>query len=136
MKTVTHILFLLTPKAFVAYLDDTMSIRQALEKMRAHGFTAIPLISASTGEYLGTISEGDILWYIVSKGNFDMHHCEDVSILTVLRKDFIPAVKVDTSIDDLLKMVMVQNFVPVVDDRNILMGIVTRRSVLKTLLKD
>ncbi len=136
MNKVTHILFLLTPKAFVAYLDDTMSIRQALEKMRAHGFTAIPLISESTGEYLGTISEGDILWYIVNHGEFNMHQCENVSILTVLRKEFTPAVKVDTSIDDLLKMVMVQNFVPVVDDRNILMGIVTRRSVLKTLLKD
>ena len=42
--------------------------------------------------------------------------------------------KVDASINELKNMITEQNFVPVIDDRNILMGIVTRKRVLKELL--
>jgi len=35
---------ILKPKAEIAYLRDDCSIRQALEKMRAHGYTALPVI--------------------------------------------------------------------------------------------
>ena len=135
MKENTNILTLLTPKAKLAYLDDSMSVRQALEKMKAHGFSSIPLIREKTGEYLGSISEGDLLWFITSMKTYDLHECEGIPVASLLRRDYIPAVKVDTKIDELLKMVMEQNFVPIVDDRNILMGIVTRRSVINCLLK-
>ena len=135
MKENTNILTLLTPKAKLAYLDDSMSVRQALEKMKAHGFSSIPLIREKTGEYLGSISEGDLLWFITSMKTYDIHECEDIPVASLLRRDYIPAVKVDTKIEDLLRMVMGQNFVPIVDDRNILMGIVTRRSVIYSLLQ-
>ena len=135
MKENTNILTLLTPKAKLAYLDDSMSVRQALEKMKAHGFSSIPLIKEDTGEYLGSISEGDLLWFITSMPTYDLRECESVPVSSLLRRDYIPAVKVDTKIDDLLKMVMGQNFVPIIDDRGILMGIVTRRSVINCLLK-
>ncbi len=46
-----NVLFLLTPKAHVACLSENMNGRQALEKMRAHGFTALPLLSENR-EYL------------------------------------------------------------------------------------
>ncbi len=135
MKENTNILTLLTPKVKLAYLDDSMSVRQALEKMKAHGFSSIPLIREKTGEYLGSISEGDLLWFITSMKTYDIHECEGIPVASLLRRDYIPAVKVNTKIEDLLRMVMGQNFVPIVDDRNILMGIVTRRSVIYSLLQ-
>ena len=67
-----NVLSLITPKKQVAYLDDKMSLRQALEKMKAHGYAAIPLLKENTGEYLGTISEGDLLWYIVENEKFEL----------------------------------------------------------------
>ena len=136
MNKEPNILALLTPKARLAYLDDSMSCRQALEKMKAHGFTCIPLLSEKTGTYLGSISEGDLLWFITSQERYDMYECENIPVASLMRRDFIPAVKVDTTADEVLKMVMAQNYVPVVDDRNILMGIITRRSVIDALLKD
>ena len=51
----TNVLLLLTPKNEVACLNEKMNVRQAIEKMRAHGYRVIPLISKH-GEYLGTIS--------------------------------------------------------------------------------
>lgn len=131
----TNILLLLTPKTQLACLDETMNVRQAIEKMRAHGYMAIPLISKK-GEYLGTISEGDLLRCIVDEDCFDMESLEDINVVDLIRKDYTLPVKVDATMEKLLEMSIGQNFVPVVDDRNILMGIVTRRKVMQEVLKD
>ena len=131
----TNVLFLLTPKTQLACLKDSMNVRQALEKMRAHGFTAIPLISEA-GEYLGTISEGDLLWHIVNGEKISMEDLEETKITSLLRKNRFPAVKVDAEIGELVNLIINQNFVPVVDDRNVLMGIVTRRRVMQELFKN
>ena len=130
----TNVLLLLTPKNQVACLVETMNVRQALEKMKAHGYRVIPLIG-SNGEYIGTISEGDLLWYIEKNGTFDYRKMEDTKITDLLRKDNTPAVKVDAGIEEIVENIVNHNFVPVVDDRNVLMGIVTRRRVLQELLK-
>ena len=129
----TNVLLLLTPKNEVACLNEKMNVRQAIEKMRAHGYRVIPLISKH-GEYLGTISEGDILWHIVDEEDYDLEELESVMITELLRKDYAHPVKVDAGIDELAEEIVNANFVPVVDDRNVLMGIVTRRRVLQELL--
>ena len=131
----TNVLVLLTPKTQLAYLDDSMNIRQALEKMRHHGFMAIPVIS-KTGEYLGTISEGDLLWRIVDEDDYDLELLESIKVIDLIRKDYAKSAKVDVSMEKLVEMITFQNFVPIVDDRNILMGIITRRRVLQQLLRN
>lgn len=128
----TNVLLLLTPKKQVACLDEKMNLRQALEKMRAHGYSSIPLLSVS-GEYIGTISEGDLLWYIVNEDVMDLQALEDVSIMKLVRKKHMPPVKVDADINELVDNIVNFNFVPVVDDRNVLMGIVTRKKVMQEL---
>lgn len=130
----TNVLFLLTPKTKVAYLTESMNVRQALEKMRAHGYSAIPLI-AEDGRYLGTISEGDLLWHIVQDEDIRMEGLEDVPITQLLKANRVPAVKVDADAGELADMIINQNFVPVVDDRNVLMGIVTRKRVMQELFR-
>ena len=40
-----NILFFLTPKAMCAYLHDDFTIRQALEKMEASGYAALPILN-------------------------------------------------------------------------------------------
>lgn len=131
-----NILFLLTPKANVACLDDSLTVRQAIERFKAHGYTAMPMISKEDGQYLGTISEGDLLWNIVDNSYPDIKELENYKAVKLLKKYFMPAVKVDAKMDDVLRMVLSQNFVPVVDDRNIFMGIVTRRSIINYLLSE
>ena len=39
-----NIIFLLKPKNTVAYVYDVNTLRQGLEKMRVHGYTAVPVI--------------------------------------------------------------------------------------------
>ena len=130
-----NVLLLLTPKNELAYIDDGMSIRQTLEKMKAHSYTQIPVISKEKGEYVGTISEGDLLWFIEEKQEYELKTLQSTNITRILRKDFHPAIKVDADFEEVIAMITKQNFVPVVDDRNILMGIVTRARVIEELMK-
>ena len=127
-----NVLLLLTPKTELACLQDDMNVRQAIEKMKAHGYMAIPVLSKN-GEYLGTITEGDLLWKLVDEDS-DIEALDDINIKEIIRKNYTSAVKVDASIEELTSVITEQNFVPVVDDRNILMGIVTRKRVLKAML--
>jgi len=129
-----NVLLLLTPKTELACLYEDMNVRQALEKMRAHGYMAIPVISKD-GEYVGTITEGDLLWKLVDE-DCDVETLQEYPIKEIVRKDYTSAVKVDADTKQLTNMITKQNFVPVVDDRNILMGIVTRKKVIKALLEN
>lgn len=125
-----NIVMLLRPKSEVAYVYEDNSLRQGLEKMRRHGYTAVPVIDKEGG-YVGTVSEGDFLWHIIDYGDADIHEQEAYQIKNILRKDWNMPVKIDETMDELLLRVMDQNFVPVVDDRTRFMGIITRKDVIK-----
>ena len=56
-----NILRFLTPKEDVEYINIESSVRQGLEKMKYHGYAAIPVID-SEGKYVGVVTEGDFLW--------------------------------------------------------------------------
>lgn len=125
-----NILFFLTPKSEVAYLYDDVSLRQALEKMEYHRYSAIPIISRN-GEYIGTITEGDFLWEIKKRGGLDLRQAEEIPLTQVHRRmDNVP-VNATSNMEDLVSMAMNQNFVPVVDDSNIFMGIIKRKDIIR-----
>ena len=125
-----NILFFLTPKALCAYLYDDYTIRQALEKMEAAGYATLPILNRR-GEYRGTLSEGDVLWAMKNMCYMDMRQAEARRIMEITRrKDNIP-VRVTTSMYDLVDRATTQNCVPVVDDKDAFIGIVTRRSIIQ-----
>lgn len=130
-----NILFFLTPKSEVAYIHDTDSLRQALEKMENHRYSAIPIISKREGHYLGTMTEGDLLWFIKDKGDLSVREAEDISIMNVPRKWDNEPVDVDVNMENLINKVMNQNYVPVIDDDKRFIGIITRKDVIQYLSK-
>ncbi len=125
-----NILFFLTPKALCAHLYDDYTIRQALEKMESAGYAALPILNRR-GEYVGTLTEGDLLWALKNMCAMDMKQAEAKKIMDISRrKDNVP-VTVTTSMQELVERASYQNFVPVVDDKNAFIGIVTRRAIIK-----
>lgn len=125
-----NILFFLTPKALCAFLQDDYTIRQALEKMEAAGFAALPILN-KRGEYRGVLTEGDLLWAIKNLCYMDMRQAEAHRIMEIPRKrDHVP-VKVTTSMHELVERAISQNFVPVVDDKDTFIGLVTRGAIVK-----
>lgn len=125
-----NILFYLVPKSNVVYLFDDYSLRQALEKMEYHKYSSVPIISR-TGAYVGTLTEGDVLWELRRRGSLDLHGAEDIPIRRLHRKRDNQPVNVNCNIEDLVMTSLNQNFVPVIDDNGIFIGIVTRKSIIE-----
>lgn len=124
-----NILFFLTPKEDVAYVSESDSLRQVLEKMENHGYTAVPLLSKD-GKYIGTITEGDLLWAIKEMKFPAEKELEKVRITSVKRRRDNQAVNIMANMEDIFEKVTNQNFVPVVDDNRVFIGIVTRKDIL------
>ena len=130
-----NILFFLTPKKDVAYVEASDSLRQVLEKMERRQFSTIPIIDEQTGTYLGTLCEGDLLWEIKRYSNLNLRAAEDRPLMAIRRRRDYAPVRVDARIEDLFSYAINQNFVPVVDDGGAFIGIVTRSDLMKYLLK-
>lgn len=125
-----NILFFLLPKAMCSFVYDDYTIRQALEKMEAAGYAALPILNRR-GEYRGTITEGDLLWALKNLCYMDMRQAEARRIAELdRRRDNIP-VRVNTNMRDLIDRASTQNFVPVVDDYDTFIGIVTRSAIIR-----
>ncbi|MBR7081422.1 MAG: CBS domain-containing protein [Oscillospiraceae bacterium] len=123
-----------TPKADTFYLQSDATIRQAIEKFDYHKFSVVPLIDKD-GFYVSTISEGDILRYIKNEANFDINYAESVSLEEIERYRSYSACKSDASLTDIMQLALQQNFVPIVDDRGMYIGIIKRKTILNHLLE-
>ena len=119
----------LSPKEEVTFLRDDMTIRQGLEKMKRYGYTAVPVIDAED-RYVGVVSEGDFLWNILNHNSeldtITMKSLEKLSVRDIIQSGKIRPVCIDTNMEELLGQAQMQNFVPVIDDRNVFIGIITR----------
>ena len=129
-----NLLFFLTPKQDVLFVYEDFTLRQALEKWSNQRFATIPVLRRN-GEYIGTISEGDLLWGIKNIHGLDLDASEDVPISSFPRRRNYKAVPVTTDMRTLVEATVDQNFVPVVDDRNVFIGIVPRTAIIKYMLR-
>ena len=136
-----NIAYFLLPKSRIAYLYDDFTFRQGLEKMRNRGYTAIPVITRD-GRYVGTVSEGDFLWRLLDTDDPSMKKAEELRVRDIIgskypKMDMIsfgPTITV--TMDALLESAMNQNFIPVIDDLDNFIGIVTRRDIISYLAKE
>jgi len=119
-------LFFLIPKQKVVYVYDDYTLDQAFETMKKDRFSAIPILNRKDN-YIGTLSEGDILWYIKSRG-FDKANQTKVSDIPRLRDN--KPVNINANIETLISRASNENFVPVIDDDNLFMGIITRKDII------
>ena len=125
-----NILFFLRPKSEVAYIYDYHTLRQALEIMEYHKYSSVPILNRE-GKYVGTITEGDILRAIEALCHWDIFQAERVKICDVPRKRDHQAISINTDMDDLVDVIADQNFVPVIDDQEKFIGIITRKDVIQ-----
>ncbi len=123
-----NIAFFMTPKSEVSFLYSDYTVRQGLEKMKHYGFSAVPVIDRD-GKYVTTVGEGDFLWYILKDG---VDNTEDTHLSAILKKDKNPPAPITAPIKDLANRALEQNFIPVIDDDGIFIGIVRRRDIIRS----
>ena len=80
-----NILFFLTPKSDVAFIYSDSNLRDAIDLMEAHGYSALPILTKQ-GRYAGTLTEGDLLWYMKSHMNQSLKDMELISVMEVKRR--------------------------------------------------
>jgi CBS domain-containing protein len=129
-----NIAFFLTPKNEVAYLHTSMTMRQALEKMQYHRYSAVPLVDKA-GRYAGTLTEGDLLWYLKDHPEMSFKDTDKVRLKNIPKRVNNTPVSIDADILDLVDLAKNQNFVPVVDDTRIFIGIVKRSDIINYCAK-
>lgn len=125
-----NILFFLTPKSEVAYLYDTDSVGQALKKMESHRYTAIPIIARESGRYVGTLTEGDLLWNIKDNKNLSLQGAEKMPLMEIKRNRDNEPVEADADMEDLINKAVNQNFVPVIDGDQCFIGLIKRKDII------
>lgn len=125
-----NILFFLKPKVDLAYLEENYTLRQALEKIKHYGFTAVPVIDKA-GKYVGTINEGDLLREVLDQEDSSKKSAKKRRVKDMLKSRQNLPVNVNAETKDLFLKAIDQNFIPVIDDRDVFIGIVTRRDVLR-----
>lgn len=125
-----NIAFFLLPKDEVVYLSPRSTMRQALERMEYHRYSAVPLVDHE-GKYVGTITEGDLLWKIKNTPGLSFENTHLVKLEEVEQHKQNQAVNIDAEMGDLINLAMEQNFVPVVDDHGVFIGIVRRKEIIE-----
>ena len=116
-----NIAFLLTPKSEVIYEYIDATMRQVIERMEHHGYTAIPLIDKH-GKYVGTLTEGDLLW--------KLKNTENVKVSDIDIRIKHKSVSINADVESIIRLATTQNFVPVVDDEGIFIGIIKRSDII------
>ena len=124
-----NIMFFLKPKSEVAHIYDDDTVRQVLERMEYHRYSCIPMLNRQ-GKYVGSITEGDLLWWLKGNHNLNLKLAEMVSIQEVGRRLDYKPVRAEAKMEDLMEKAMEQNFVPVIDDQGHFIGIITRRDII------
>lgn len=126
-----NVLSLLQPKCAITYLTDEDVLEDAIQVLKKSGYTAVPVLRRN-GEYMGSISEGDFLWAIMNEGESILQRAK---VKDIVRRGWNPSTDVGVSMERLLTSSINQNFIPIVDDRQYFVGIVTRKDIIKSFSK-
>jgi len=124
-----NIAFFLLPKSEVIYLNDKSTLRQAIERMEYHNYSAVPVVNDG-GIYVNTLTEGDILWYMKNTKGLTFDTASQFFIRDIPRQRKMKSVNIDAEMIDLIELAKLQNFVPVVDDQGVFIGIVRRGDII------
>lgn len=125
-----QVAFFLIPKAESSYLLDNFTLRQALEKMEYHHYTAMPVLN-SEGYYQYSLFIDDCLWAFKNAPELKFIDAERIPISSIKTSRQVEPVNISTSFDELMRKTVEQNFLPVVDDLGVYIGLVRRRDMVK-----
>lgn len=120
----------LYPKNEVSYIMTSSNMKEALDTLEACQYTAIPILD-DNGVYIGTLSEGDLLWKLKATPGLGFDNLHEIPVVSIKKRMKIEYVAIGADLDDMLALAADQNFVPVVDDDRVFLGIIRRKDIIE-----
>lgn len=117
----------------VAHVQMGNSAEHALLVLTKTGYSAIPVLD-SKYRFRGLINAQRITDAILGMDHIEYERLGEIRVEDIMLTDF-PLIDVHARFQKALDLVIDQNFLCVVDEDNMFMGILTRRVVLKQLKK-
>lgn len=120
----------LLPKDQVAYITSSLSMLEAMIQLEEHHYTAIPIID-DEGKYIGTLTEGDLLWKLKNTANLTFDNMGDIPVSEIQKHVHNESVYIKAQMEDMLTLAADQNFVPVIDASGVFIGIIRRKDIIE-----
>lgn len=134
MNHTINIAQIMLPKVSTVHISESDTVRQGMEVFQRYGYTAIPVVSKE-GKYLGSVTEGDFWRHMCRIGTTDKKVQENYRIRDIYRPDFCEPLPIEADIQEVVKVALKQNFIPIIDGRGYLSGMVTRQILIRYLAK-
>ena len=132
MNQKINIAQIMLPKISTVHICENATVRQGMEVFQRYGYTAIPVVSED-GKYLGSVTEGDFWRHMCRIGTADKKEQENYHIRDIFRPDFCEPLQIEADVKSVVAVALKQNFIPIVDGRGYLSGMVTRQILIKYL---
>ena len=129
-----NVAFFLSPKNEIVYLQENMTLRQAMQKMEYHRYQSLPILTTD-GKYVGVVTEGDLLWAFKNRPGFAFMDAEKMMLSDIPRHFHYDTIAIDQSMDSLIDVCYRQSFVPVVDDHHTFIGLIKRSDIIRYFYK-
>ena len=128
-KTLHAAQVMMSPVIFL-YAEDTLA--QANQVLEKHGFRHIPLLSQTTGQLLGMVSDRDV--YRCQCALHDGHHSPETTLHAMIQQDVVAA-HPDADVRDIARMFVEQRLgaMPIVAE-DALVGMITRSDILRVVM--
>ena len=124
---------IMIPKISTVFLYEKDTIRQGLERFMVHGYTAVPVLNDQE-QYIGSVTEGDFLRHLLACQTTDLKVQEGYRLWQHCSQRFFALrLQIDADSEQVVTAMLNQNFVPIVDGRNALCGILTRKRLIEFL---
>lgn len=126
-----NIFSILVPKQMLTYLNANDPLDHATQFIMTSTYSAVPVID-DEGHYVGIVSEGDFLKAYVTYGS---DHLSEHTVQDIVNRDKDGECLNTVGREEILDKILDRNFLCIVDDRMIFIGIITRKSVIMYLNK-
>lgn len=115
----------------VATLTDTNNLEHALLVLTNIGYSKVPVLNKEQ-QLVGLISLSDVVSEMFDTESINPDRLSNIKVSDVMEKN-VKFIMLPFNIEKILNYLVDANFVPVVNEKNEFLGIVTRKEILKSV---
>ena len=115
----------------VATLTDTNNLEHALLVLTNIGYSKIPVLNKEQ-QLVGLISLSNVVSEMFDTESINPERLAKVQVSDVMDKN-VKATMLPFNIEKILNLLVDSNFIPVVDEKEKFLGIITRKEILKSV---